>query len=150
MLLVNRITYFYTDLYINIEAQDLDVSWAPSLCNDYLLECLGRELGDSGYWLPPDEPSCCHPAINRLEITIPKALQTLQAVLWDWNHSLLPLGPPHGRTSGMQLFTQGKLDICEVVHKPKVQAPLVEALCLIKGVWAFCEFQCLFVSSVFC
>lgn len=50
---------------------------------------------------------------------------------------------PHARTSGVQLLAQCELDICEVVHKPKVQALLVEALCLIKGVWAFCELACL-------
>lgn len=99
---------------------------------------------------PSDEPSCCHLAINRLEITISKALQSLQAVLWDRNHSLLSLCPPHARTSGIQRLAQCELDICEVMHKPKVQALLVEALCLIKGVLAFCEFYCLVGFWFFC
>lgn len=58
-----------------------------------------------------------------------------------FSHSALPMLEPVVSS----YLAQCELDICEVVHKPKVQALLMEALCLIKGLWAFCEFCCLFL-----
>lgn len=86
---------------------------------------------------PWDELSCCHPAINSLEITISKALLSAQTVRRDPNNSLFLPCPLHAGSGSAQLLAQGELGACKAMRKLWVRVLLVEALCWIRGVLYF-------------
>jgi len=137
MRLVNRINYFYTDLYINIETRELEGHQRSTLPSQRLHS--GTSVGGIRRQRP-----LASPQMNLAVVILPSTgWESLsQRHCGDYKQSngtetplpsaTLPC-PPHAGAGSGRLLSQREREVGKAVPKLWVRALLAEALCGVTG-----------------